>query len=119
MIFMIMRRNVQVRLATVASVEAPCPSLDQSAGWCRLSLLFGAIDKWLRTLAVDALMDIKREYALKGWLGDPCLPKGYSWDVLSCSNAPFPRIISLNLKGYELMGEILRALGNLQEIQIL
>ncbi|KAL4194282.1 hypothetical protein AMTRI_Chr05g58570 [Amborella trichopoda] len=68
---------------------------------------------------VDALMDIKREYALKGWLGDPCLPKGYSWDVLSCSNAPFPRIISLNLKGYELMGEILRALGNLQEIQIL
>ncbi|XP_020528657.1 probable LRR receptor-like serine/threonine-protein kinase At2g28960 isoform X7 [Amborella trichopoda] len=64
-------------------------------------------------------MDIKKEYALKGWLGDPCLPKGYSWDVLICSNAPFPRIISLNLQGYELMGEILRALGNLQEIQIL
>ncbi|XP_020528655.1 putative leucine-rich repeat receptor-like protein kinase At2g19210 isoform X5 [Amborella trichopoda] len=65
---------------------------------------------------VDALMDIKKEYALKGWLGDPCLPKGYSWDVLICSNAPFPRIISLNLANNRLNGAIPEFLANLPNL---
>ncbi|KAG2722806.1 hypothetical protein I3760_02G143600 [Carya illinoinensis] len=49
---------------------------------------------------VDAIRKIKSTYGIKrDWQGDPCAPKGYSWEGLACSydddNAP--RITSLNL----------------------
>ncbi|ERN15228.1 hypothetical protein AMTR_s00056p00191070 [Amborella trichopoda] len=64
-------------------------------------------------------MAMKRVYGIKGWNGDPCLPRNYSWDALNCSDSPTPKIISLNLGGSGLSGRISAALEGLKEIQSL
>ncbi|KAF3787090.1 Proline-rich receptor-like protein kinase [Nymphaea thermarum] len=47
-------------------------------------------------VSVDALTSIKSVLTLKNnWTGDPCLPQGYAWDNLVCSNDSSPRITSL------------------------
>ncbi|XP_011071564.1 probable LRR receptor-like serine/threonine-protein kinase At1g67720 [Sesamum indicum] len=40
------------------------------------------------------------------WHGDPCLPSGYSWTGVTCSEGPRIRIITLNLTSIGLSGSI-------------
>ncbi|XP_010246125.1 PREDICTED: putative leucine-rich repeat receptor-like protein kinase At2g19210 isoform X2 [Nelumbo nucifera] len=68
------------------------------------------------------ITDIKRTYKVKKiWQGDPCAPVGYAWDGLNCSYVGVnpPRIISLNLSGSGLTGEIDSSLRNLTSLQSL
>ncbi|XP_077210748.1 putative LRR receptor-like serine/threonine-protein kinase At1g05700 isoform X1 [Tasmannia lanceolata] len=67
----------------------------------------------------DSIMNIKATYRVKrNWMGDPCLPKAYSWDGLNCSydSSYPPTITSLNLSSSGLSGEIAPSLGNLTSI---
>lgn len=71
---------------------------------------------------VDAIMGIKSEYGVKrNWQGDPCVPKDYVWDSLSCAYAGYnpPTIISLDLSSSGLSGEIPSYLSNLTKLQFL
>lgn len=46
----------------------------------------------------SAMMAIKDKYQVKkNWMGDPCMPKTFAWDKLTCSypNSSGARIISL------------------------
>ncbi|XP_047057989.1 putative leucine-rich repeat receptor-like serine/threonine-protein kinase At2g19230 [Lolium rigidum] len=65
---------------------------------------------------LSAIMAIKAKYQInKNWMGDPCGPKIYLWDGVSCNytkSSP-PRIISLNLSSARLTGEITSVFGNL------
>ena len=48
--------------------------------------------------AVEAILDIKSTYQLKrNWMGDPCVPKNYSWEGLACNYplSDFPTVLSL------------------------
>ncbi|XP_062155808.1 LRR receptor-like serine/threonine-protein kinase IOS1 [Alnus glutinosa] len=71
---------------------------------------------------VDAIAKIKSTYGIKRiWQGDPCAPKGYSWDGLNCSfdaNTP-PRITFLNLSSSGLTGQISADISNLVMLQYL
>ncbi|KAJ8638558.1 hypothetical protein MRB53_012825 [Persea americana] len=71
---------------------------------------------------VEAILDIKSSYQLKrNWVGDPCLPKSYSWEGLACNYplSDFPTILSLNLSSIGLKGEIAASLANLNSIRSL
>ncbi|ERN15239.1 hypothetical protein AMTR_s00056p00201700, partial [Amborella trichopoda] len=67
---------------------------------------------------VAALMDIKDKLRLtnRSWTGDPCFPEDYSWDALTCNQAPNRRIIALDLSGSGLNGEIPASIANLNEL---
>ncbi|KAF3787086.1 Serine/threonine-protein kinase 10 [Nymphaea thermarum] len=56
----------------------------------------------------SSLVDIRDKYQIsKAWTGDPCLPLNYTWEGLVCSNDSLsPRVISLNLSGNNLTGNI-------------
>ncbi|XWS12020.1 hypothetical protein CRYUN_Cryun37aG0054500 [Craigia yunnanensis] len=68
---------------------------------------------------VNAIMSIKHTYNINrdDWLGDPCHPKAYSWNGLSCGITNTPRIIKLNLSSSKLTGEISPAVADLQAIE--
>ncbi|KAK9912421.1 hypothetical protein M0R45_036287 [Rubus argutus] len=69
---------------------------------------------------VDAITDIKSAYKIKrNRQGDPCVPRDYIWEGVSCSSYENerPRIISLNLSSSGLTGEILPSIFNLTMIQ--
>ncbi|GMY34485.1 probable LRR receptor-like serine/threonine-protein kinase At1g05700 [Fagus crenata] len=71
---------------------------------------------------VDAMKNIKSMYGIKrNWQGDPCVPKDYAWDGLSCSYSGFdpPSITSLNLSSRGLTGVIAPFISNLTMIQYL
>lgn len=47
---------------------------------------------------VDAIMNVKTTYKIsKNWVGDPCGPKNFSWEGLTCkyNDSLPPRIISV------------------------
>ncbi|GAB4842333.1 hypothetical protein Ancab_012303 [Ancistrocladus abbreviatus] len=72
--------------------------------------------------AVEAILDVKRNYRVeKVWQGDPCLP-AYPWDGLNCSSNDShssPRIISVDLSLSGLRGNIPPSLLNLSSLQFL
>ncbi|XXG57248.1 hypothetical protein AAC387_Pa03g4455 [Persea americana] len=75
-----------------------------------------------RNQDVEAILDIKSTYQLKrNWMGDPCVPKNYSWEGLACNYtlSDFPTVLSLNLSSIGLKGEIAVSLANLISIQSL
>ncbi|XP_039135560.1 putative leucine-rich repeat receptor-like serine/threonine-protein kinase At2g14440 [Dioscorea cayenensis subsp. rotundata] len=47
------------------------------------------------------------------WIGDPCLPREYSWTGVTCSEGGKIRIISLNLSSMGLSGTLSPSIGNL------
>ncbi|CAN6462033.1 unnamed protein product [Victoria cruziana] len=67
---------------------------------------------------VNALTSIK-SMLKNNWTGDPCLPQGYAWDNLVCSNDSSPRIISLDLSNSGLSGEIPPVLSQLTYLESL
>ncbi|KAJ8614035.1 hypothetical protein MRB53_036718 [Persea americana] len=71
---------------------------------------------------VEAMLDIKSAYQVKGkWMGDPCVPKYYSWDGLTCDYPleDAPTILSMNLSSTGLNGEIAASIANLMSIRSL
>ncbi|XP_027368356.1 putative leucine-rich repeat receptor-like serine/threonine-protein kinase At2g19230 [Abrus precatorius] len=70
---------------------------------------------------VDAMWNIKDFYKISrmNWQGDPCEPKNFTWEGLTCSNGDTPRIISLNLSSSKLSGEIDISFSNLTYLEIL
>ncbi|XP_042405859.1 probable LRR receptor-like serine/threonine-protein kinase At1g05700 [Zingiber officinale] len=72
---------------------------------------------------VDAITAIKVEYQVKrgSWTGDPCVPRRYAWDGLTCSHHTLdpPRITSINLSSSRLAGGISTSFASLSEIRSL
>ncbi|KAL5229354.1 hypothetical protein ABZP36_017619 [Zizania latifolia] len=57
---------------------------------------------------VDCMKEVKKYYTLaRNWNGDPCSPREYSWEGLTCDYAtanPNPRITRVNLSASRLRG---------------
>ncbi|XP_073008122.1 putative leucine-rich repeat receptor-like protein kinase At2g19210 [Typha latifolia] len=70
---------------------------------------------------VNAIMEIKVQHEVKrNWMGDPCAPKKYAWDGVSCSyGANAPRIIAINLSSSGLTGYMPSSISMLKAIQSL
>ncbi|XP_073006578.1 putative leucine-rich repeat receptor-like protein kinase At2g19210 [Typha latifolia] len=70
---------------------------------------------------VEAIMGIKEDYQMKrNWVGDPCAPKKYAWDGMTCSySASAPRITALNLSSSGLTGYMSTSFSMLKEINSL
>ncbi|OMO66426.1 hypothetical protein COLO4_30554 [Corchorus olitorius] len=71
---------------------------------------------------VDAVVNIKSMYGLKkGWQGDPCAPRAYSWEGLGCSyeDSSPPRITTLDLSNNALTGSVPEFLTQLQSLTLL
>ncbi|KAG8077769.1 hypothetical protein GUJ93_ZPchr0007g3952 [Zizania palustris] len=68
-----------------------------------------------------AIMNIKGTYGVKGnWMGDPCSPKKYAWEGLSCSSTSAnPTIISINLSSSGLKGQISDSFSAFRELKYL
>ncbi|KAF9607594.1 hypothetical protein IFM89_037522 [Coptis chinensis] len=47
------------------------------------------------------------------WNGDPCLPSGYSWTGVTCSEGPRIRVITLNMSSMSLSGSLSDSVANL------
>ncbi|KAK3436339.1 hypothetical protein EUGRSUZ_C00943 [Eucalyptus grandis] len=71
---------------------------------------------------VNALLSVKTTYQIKkNWAGDPCGPKKYPWEGLTCnygSSIP-PHVIYLNLSSSKLNGAITAALVELSSLESL
>ncbi|XP_072979118.1 putative leucine-rich repeat receptor-like protein kinase At2g19210 [Typha angustifolia] len=70
---------------------------------------------------VEAIMGIKEDYQMKrNWVGDPCAPKKYAWDGVTCSySTSAPRITALNLSSSGLTGYISTSFSMLKGINSL
>ncbi|KAL6851760.1 hypothetical protein ACP4OV_020324 [Aristida adscensionis] len=71
---------------------------------------------------VSAIMAIKTKYRVKkNWMGDPCVPKTFVWDGLTCSYAISspPRITGVNVSFSGLNGDISSSFSNLKAVQYL
>ncbi|TYI76519.1 hypothetical protein E1A91_D06G081900v1 [Gossypium mustelinum] len=71
---------------------------------------------------VAAVLNIKTAYQVnKGWVGDPCGPKNYTWEGLECNYSVSlpPRIISLNLTSSGLSGIISASFANISSMESL
>uniref|UniRef100_A0A0D9Y9N1 non-specific serine/threonine protein kinase n=1 Tax=Oryza glumipatula TaxID=40148 RepID=A0A0D9Y9N1_9ORYZ len=59
---------------------------------------------------VDSMKTIKEKYmVIKNWNGDPCSPREYIWNGLTCTypnGGQNPRIVEINLSGSGLQGEL-------------
>ncbi|CAN8321492.1 unnamed protein product [Cochlearia groenlandica] len=71
---------------------------------------------------VVAIKNIQSTYGLNriDWQGDPCVPKHYSWDGLTCNDSDIsmpPIITSLNLSSSGLIGIIAMTIQNLTHLQ--
>ncbi|PPD81944.1 hypothetical protein GOBAR_DD21123 [Gossypium barbadense] len=78
----------------------------------------------LPTLSEDvaAVLNIKTAYQVnKGWVGDPCGPKNYTWEGLECNYSVSlpPRIISLNLTSSGLSGILSASFANISSMESL
>ncbi|XP_072952174.1 putative leucine-rich repeat receptor-like serine/threonine-protein kinase At2g19230 [Typha angustifolia] len=70
---------------------------------------------------VEPMLAIKAEYKLKkNWMGDPCFPKTYVWDGITCSNGGNDsRIIALNLSSSGLVGQVSNSFSRLTKLESL
>ncbi|KAH8969335.1 hypothetical protein BDL97_02G028300 [Sphagnum fallax] len=66
-----------------------------------------------RTFLADALAieSVKESLNLTSWTGDPCVYTPYDW--IECNNDIIPRVITVDLLNYNLMGILPEALNNL------
>ncbi|KAF3783591.1 hypothetical protein EJ110_NYTH19463, partial [Nymphaea thermarum] len=54
---------------------------------------------------------------LQSWAGDPCLPRGFTWDWLSCNMDDLPRVTELELSNNSLSGQIPDFLGTFPQLK--
>ncbi|KAL0693217.1 hypothetical protein Bca4012_060397 [Brassica carinata] len=71
---------------------------------------------------VTGIKDIQGTYELNklNWQGDPCIPRQFLWEGLSCNhsdNSTGPTIITLDLSSSGLTGVIANAIKNLAHLQ--
>ncbi|XP_025809832.1 putative leucine-rich repeat receptor-like protein kinase At2g19210 isoform X4 [Panicum hallii] len=69
---------------------------------------------------VSAITTIKTKYLVKkNWMGDPCVPRTYGWDGLTCSYAISDpaRITGVNMSFSGLNGGISSVFANLKAVQ--
>ncbi|WVZ99319.1 LOW QUALITY PROTEIN: hypothetical protein U9M48_044640 [Paspalum notatum var. saurae] len=71
---------------------------------------------------VSAITDIKVMYRVqKNWMGDPCVPKSFAWDGLTC-NYPIsstPTITGVNISFSGLNGDMSSSFADLKGVQYL
>ncbi|KAK8457377.1 hypothetical protein SEVIR_3G177000v4 [Setaria viridis] len=102
---------------------------DSSDGTCTYTQLhtkhvwvfMETIANWTQ-LTVSAIMAIKAKYGVqKNWAGDPCGPKTFAWDGLTCSYAisSRSRITAINISFSGLDGDISSSFANLKAVQYL
>ncbi|GJN14997.1 hypothetical protein PR202_gb01881 [Eleusine coracana subsp. coracana] len=73
-------------------------------------------------MTVSAITAIKAKYhVLKNWMGDPCLPKNFAWNGLTCSFAisSAPRITGINMSSSGLNGDISSSFADIKAVQYL
>ncbi|KAJ3704088.1 hypothetical protein LUZ61_007793 [Rhynchospora tenuis] len=73
-------------------------------------------------LYVSIMNAIKGKYQIKrNWAGDPCAPKTYIWDGLTCNYvlSTSPRITALNLASSGLIGDFTTLFSELKALQSL
>ncbi|VAH09508.1 unnamed protein product [Triticum turgidum subsp. durum] len=71
---------------------------------------------------VSAINKIKVKYQVKkNWMGDPCAPKNFSWNGLTCSypTSGRPRITSINMSNGGLSGDISSFFADIKDLQCL
>uniref|UniRef100_A0ACD5TEU1 Uncharacterized protein n=1 Tax=Avena sativa TaxID=4498 RepID=A0ACD5TEU1_AVESA len=72
---------------------------------------------------VSAITAIRAKYQLlkKNWMGDPCVPKNFTWNGLGCSYAVSrpPSVIGLNLSSSGLNGNVSAFFASLKRLQYL
>ncbi|XP_072953596.1 putative leucine-rich repeat receptor-like protein kinase At2g19210 isoform X2 [Typha angustifolia] len=70
---------------------------------------------------VEAIVAIRKQYQMKrNWMGDPCAPKKYAWDGVTCTySANAPRITAINLSASGLTGYISTSFSMLKAIKSL
>ncbi|KAJ3704094.1 hypothetical protein LUZ61_007799 [Rhynchospora tenuis] len=71
---------------------------------------------------VNIINAIKAKYQIKrNWAGDPCAPKTYIWDGLTCNYvlSTSPRITALNLASSGLIGDFTTLFSELKALQSL
>uniref|UniRef100_A0ACD5U0C3 Uncharacterized protein n=1 Tax=Avena sativa TaxID=4498 RepID=A0ACD5U0C3_AVESA len=74
------------------------------------------------TQDVSAIMTIRGKYQVKkNWMGDPCMPKNFAWNGLSCSYAgtTSPVITGLNLSSSGMSGNVSSSFAGLKKLQYL
>uniref|UniRef100_A0A7N0TWH6 non-specific serine/threonine protein kinase n=2 Tax=Kalanchoe fedtschenkoi TaxID=63787 RepID=A0A7N0TWH6_KALFE len=74
------------------------------------------------TTDVEVINMIDSTYNVKKlWQGDPCAPRNFSWDGLTCSFPGFsePRITGLNLSSSNLVGQISQNISGLEMLESL
>ncbi|KAJ4829904.1 hypothetical protein Tsubulata_025133, partial [Turnera subulata] len=92
------------------------PLLNALEAYCLVDLKQSPTDQG----DVDAILSIKSTYGIsRNWQGDPCAPEDFVWEGLNCSYDAAPRIISLNLSSWGLVGEITTELANLKFLESL
>uniref|UniRef100_A0A452ZLT1 non-specific serine/threonine protein kinase n=1 Tax=Aegilops tauschii subsp. strangulata TaxID=200361 RepID=A0A452ZLT1_AEGTS len=70
----------------------------------------------------SAITAVRDKYRVKkNWMGDPCMPRKFAWDGLSCNYAISgpPTVKSLNLSSMGLSGNISSSFGDLKGLQYL
>ncbi|CAM0955717.1 unnamed protein product [Alopecurus aequalis] len=79
--------------------------------------VFGLFPIGRLTITRDALAleSIKRslQNIPDDWIGDPCMPHGYSWTGVTCHEGKFIRVISLNFSNMGISGSLSRDIANL------
>ncbi|XP_028756234.1 probable LRR receptor-like serine/threonine-protein kinase At1g51880 [Neltuma alba] len=70
---------------------------------------------------VNAMRIVKHSYNItKNWQGDPCMPRTYRWEGLTCEDSDsIPKITSLNLSSSKLIGEINTSFSELISLESL
>ncbi|KAJ1263726.1 hypothetical protein BS78_09G208200 [Paspalum vaginatum] len=71
---------------------------------------------------VSSITDIKAKYRVrKNWMGDPCVPKSFAWDGLTCNYAisGTPTITGVNISFSGLNGDMSSSFADLKGVQYL
>ncbi|XP_077212861.1 putative LRR receptor-like serine/threonine-protein kinase At1g51860 [Tasmannia lanceolata] len=91
-----------VEVYTYSEIIVPGTNDDDALYNC-----FGARRGLLLIQTVQGLANIASSFVqLNGWTGEPCLPQGTTWPWINCNGDEPPRVITLNLSGYGLEGDL-------------
>ncbi|XP_073008266.1 putative leucine-rich repeat receptor-like serine/threonine-protein kinase At2g19230 [Typha latifolia] len=114
-----LRQSLQYKFTFNATQNATRPPLINAV---EIYSLWSMADVSMTRIGdVEAMLAIKEAYKVKkNWMGDPCFPKQYGWDGLSCSiGGNDSRIIAVNLSSSGLVGQVSTFFSRLTAIKSL